>query len=68
MPASQAKHAARISADEDGCIATAFTAMAMAGGAMPPSDEVDFTLDRPFLFVITGADGNLLFAGVVERP
>ncbi|MDE7299737.1 MAG: hypothetical protein K2N94_13085 [Lachnospiraceae bacterium] len=65
---SQAKHAARISADEDGCIATAFTAMAMAGGAMPPSDEVDFTLDRPFLFVITGADGNLLFAGVVERP
>ncbi len=65
---SHATHAARISADEEGCIAAAFTQIAMNGGGMAPADEVDFTLDRPFLFVITGADGNLLFAGVVEQP
>ncbi len=30
---------------------------------MPPEEEVDFTLDRPFLFVITGEDGLPLFVG-----
>lgn len=65
---SQAKHAARVCVDEEGCTATAFTAMMMTRGAMPPEEEVDFTLDRPFFFVITGADGSILFAGVVEQP
>ena len=32
------------------------------------SDEVDFTLDRPFLFAVTGADGMTLFMGVVNQP
>ena len=36
--------------------------------AMPPKDEVDFVVDRPFLFVITGADSLPLFAGVVNHP
>ena len=31
-------------------------------------ETVDFTLDRPFLFVITGIDGAPLFAGVVNQP
>ena len=41
--------------------------MMMAGAAMP-QDEVDFTLDRPFLFAVTGADGMTLFMGVVNQP
>ena len=48
--------------------AAAFTVLATAGAAMPPKDEVDFVVDRPFLFVITGADSLPLFAGVVNHP
>ena len=65
---SQAKHAARVTVDEEGCTATAFTVMAAAGSAMPPDDEVDFQLDRPFLFVLTNRDGLPLFVGVVNTP
>ena len=61
------KHAARVMVDEEGCIAAAYTVM-LRYGAPPPGDEVDFVLDRPFLFVITGADGLPLFAGVVNQP
>lgn len=31
-------------------------------------EEIDFVLDRPFLFVITGVEGLPLFAGVVNQP
>lgn len=62
------RHAARVMVDEEGCTAAAYTVMQRFGAAMPPEDEVDFVLDRPFLFVITGADGLPLFAGVVNQP
>lgn len=65
---SQATHAARVIIDEEGVEAAAFTVLALAGAAMPPKDEVDFVLDRPFLFVITGADSLPLFTGVVNQP
>lgn len=65
---SEAQHAARVMIDEEGCTAAAFTAMLMAGAAMPPEEEVDFVLDRPFLFFITGADGLPLFVGTVNQP
>ena len=64
---TQATHAARVAVDEEGVTAAAFTAMAMGGSGMP-EDEVDFTLDRPFLFVLTSAAGQPLFAGVVNQP
>ena len=35
---------------------------------MPPDDEVDFTLDRPFLFAVTGDSDLPLFTGVVNQP
>jgi len=63
-----AKHAVRVKIDEEGVEAAAFTVMAMCGSAMPPNEEVDFILDRPFLFVITGANGLPLFTGIVEQP
>ena len=55
--------------DEEGCEAAAYTVvMVEAGGAMPPDDEVDFTLDRPFLFAVTGDSDLPLFTGVVNQP
>lgn len=65
---SQAKHAARVAIDEEGVIAAAYTVMAAAGAAMPPDERVEFTLDRPFLFAVTGASGEILFAGIVNTP
>lgn len=65
---SQTSHAARVVIDEEGCTATAFTVMAGSGAAAPPDDEVDFVLDRPFLFCITGDSGLPLFVGIVNYP
>ena len=61
-------HAARVKIDEEGVEAAAYTVMMAAGAAMPPEDEMDFILDRPFLFVITSDDNLPLFAGVVNEP
>lgn len=67
---SKAKHAARVKIDEEGCTAVAYTIIAVSGegAAAPPDEEVDFILDRPFIFVITGAGEIPLFVGVVNRP
>lgn len=65
---SKAEHAARVVIDEEGCTAAAFTVMLAAGAAMPPDEEVDFVLDRPFLFCITGDSGLPLFVGIVNTP
>ena len=65
---SQARHAARVAIDEEGVTAAAYTVMMAAGAAAPPDEEVDFTLNRPFVFAVTGADGLPLFVGVVHQP
>lgn len=65
---SAATHAARVMVDEEGCTAAAYTVMVAVGAGMPPNEEVDFVLDRPFFFAITGEDGSVLFMGVVEEP
>ena len=65
---SKADHAARVTIDEEGVTAAAYTVMMAAGAAAPPKNEMDFVLDRPFLFAITGADGLPLFVGVVNQP
>lgn len=62
------EHGARVKVDEEGVSAAAYTVMMMCGAAMPPEDEIDFTLDRPFLFGITSSDGTPLFVGVVNTP
>lgn len=61
-------HAARVIIDEEGVEAAAYTVIVGEGSAMPPEEEVEFVLDRPFLFVLTGRDGLPLFAGVVNQP
>lgn len=65
---SNVEHGARVAIDEEGVVAAAYTEMRLAGAAMPPEDEIDFVVDRPFLFVITGSDGLPLFVGVVNQP
>ena len=66
---SQVQHAARVKVDEEGCEAAAYTViMINPTSAAPPADEVDFILDRPFLFAVTGDSGLPLFAGVVNQP
>ena len=65
---SQAKHAARVAVDEEGVTAAAYTVMMVCGAAAPPEEEVDFVLNRPFLFAITGTDDLPLFVGIVHQP
>jgi len=65
---NEAKHAARVMIDEEGCTAAAFTVMLATGAARPPEEKIDFVLNRPFLFVINGQDGQPLFIGIVNQP
>ena len=65
---SKVDHAARAKIDEEGVEAAAYTVMALAGSAAPSGEEVDFKLDRPFIFVICGNDGLPLFVGIVHQP
>lgn len=65
---SQAQHGVRVAIDEEGVTAVAFTELATAGSAAPPDEEVDFTLDRPFIFVVTDANDLPMFVGVVNDP
>ena len=61
------QHSARVKIDEEGCEAAAFTVvMAYETGAFV-DQPIDFTLDRPFIFVINGAGGAPLFVGVVNE-
>ena len=64
---SSAQHDARVKIDEKGCEAAAFTVMMYAKSAMPPDERMEFRLDRPFLFVVTGIDGLPLFTGLVNQ-
>ena len=65
----EAKHAARVKIDEEGVVAAAFTEISiLKATAIPNPTEYDFTLDRPFLFAINGADGLPLFVGIVHQP
>lgn len=63
-------HAVRIAIDEEGIVAAAYTVIEAidTGIPMPPDEEIDFVLDRPFLFVVSSHDRLPLFAGVVEQP
>lgn len=66
---SDAKHAARVAIDEKGVTAAAYTLFLRDATSMPPSgDEIDFVLDRPFLFYVESEDGLPLFTGIVNEP
>ncbi len=65
---SKAQHSVRVAIDEEGCTASAFTAMQVCGAAPPPDEKMDFILDRPFVFVIQSDSNDTLFAGVINNP
>lgn len=68
MYMSRVEHAARVIIDEEGCTGAAYTSMMLNGTGGPPDEEVDFVLDRPFIFIVTGGGGLPLFVGVVNQP
>ena len=61
------KHSARVKIDEEGVEAAAVV-IAMYGSGAFPNKEIDFTLDKPFLFVIKNSEGLPLFVGIVNYP
>ena len=61
-------HDARVAIDEEGCIAAAYTVIVTdATSAAPPESEVYFTVDRPFIFMITSSVGAPIFVGIVNN-
>ena len=56
-------HAAMVTIDEDGVTGAAYTEIGLECGAAMIEETVDFTVDRPFYYVVTGLDGSILFAG-----
>jgi serpin B len=60
------EHGAFVGIDEEGVTAAAYTFTQMYGTG-PSENTVNFTVDRPFLFVITGVDGSVMFIGVVNQ-
>lgn len=65
---SQMDHAARVVIDEEGVIAAAYTVIEVSDEAMPPSTIIEFTVDRPFAFIVSSRDNLPMFAGVVTEP
>lgn len=64
---NRAEQDSRVLIDEEGCRATALTVM-QYDGAGEPEENVDFVLDRPFIFEIVSATGLPLFVGIVNNP
>ena len=61
-------HAATVEIDEEGVAAAAFTVIEVRdAGVIVNPEEIDFVLDRPFIFIIESNDGLPLFAGVVNQ-
>jgi len=56
-----------IAIDENGVEASAFTKIDFYGAAMPEG-QADMILDRPFLYGIYSATGQLLFIGICGNP
>ncbi len=65
---SQIDHAARVVIDEEGVIAAAYTVIEASDEACPPSNIIEFIVDRPFAFIVSSQDNLPLFAGVVTEP
>jgi serpin B len=62
-------HQAFIAVDETGTEAAAATAVVMSFTSAIEAEKVDFTINRPFLFIIEhGSTGELLFLGQVTDP
>ena len=62
----KADHSAMVEIDEQGVTGTAYTAITTELSSFPRK-TIDFNLDHPFMFLITGPDGSVLFSGIVRN-
>eukprot|EP00933_Yihiella_yeosuensis_P063092 TRINITY_DN6615_c0_g3_i1.p1 TRINITY_DN6615_c0_g3~~TRINITY_DN6615_c0_g3_i1.p1 ORF type:complete len:366 (+),score=86.03 TRINITY_DN6615_c0_g3_i1:102-1199(+) len=60
-------HKATAEINEEGTVASAATAAVMMTRSMPPP-SIPMVVDRPFIFVITDAEGGLIFIGRISKP
>ena len=67
LSVSEVLHGARVTIDEKGIEAAAYTKIDTPGAGFS-EESVTFVLDRPFLFVITNEQGLPLFVGTVQQP
>ena len=61
------RHTCRVSIDEEGCEGASVLVMPGDISEEPPEEEIDFTLDRPFLFTIINTAGLPVYMGAVNR-
>lgn len=64
---SSVKQSVRVIIDEEGVKAATYIEIPGAMEAAPPEEEVDFVVDRPFLFAIS-SNSVPLFVGCVTNP
>ena len=65
---SKADHAATLEIDEKGVKGAAYVDIMLEGATLAqPEEEIDFVLDRPFLFAVYSGDGSILFQGIVRN-
>lgn len=67
---SQIKQQSFIEVNEKGVAASAYTMIDAMAMGLPPEglEQLDFTLNRPFLYAITADGGALMFVGTVYAP
>jgi serine protease inhibitor len=65
---SGVKQETRITVEEKGVEAAAYTEINFAGEAAPRGDSAELILDRPFLYGIVASNGTPLFMGVCRNP
>ncbi len=62
------QHGTRVTIDEEGVTGMSYSVIEGSwDGIEPTYDEIDFIVDRPYIFVITGEDGSVMFIGVVNQ-
>lgn len=64
---SSIQQQARVTINEEGVAAAAFTSIDYVGAGFP-EDRAEMILDRPFLYAITSQTGSLLFLGICQDP
>lgn len=57
----------RFAVDEEGCEGASVILAPGEGATLPPEEEIDFTLDRPFLFTAVRGSGLPIYMGAVNR-
>ncbi len=59
------QHSTKLEIDESGISGISYVSVELLGAPPPPKKEVDFIVNRPFLFYITGRHDGILFAGKI---